>query len=150
MNEGFAAPDPDFAMRVRDSFGRQNAMALIGAELTEIVPGRVRIELPYRDDLTQQHKFIHGGITTMIADAAAGYAAFTLFPADASVLTVEFKVSLIAPAKGERLIATGTVVKPGRTLTLCDIEVHAIDAGQSKLILKGLETLICLHGRADR
>ena len=148
--DGLIAEDSNFAARVRDSFDRQNAMALIGAKLTKIEPGYCEIELPYRDALTQQHKFFHGGITTMIADSAAGYAAYSLFPADASVLTVEFKMSLLAPAAGDKLIASARVVKPGRTLTLCDVEVHAVKDGKQTLVLKGLETLICLHNKADR
>jgi uncharacterized protein (TIGR00369 family) len=148
--DGLIAKDSNFAARVRDSFDRQNAMALIGAKLTKIEPGYCEIELPYRDALTQQHKFFHGGITTMIADSAAGYAAYSLFPADASVLTVEFKMSLLAPAAGDKLIASARVVKPGRTLTLCDVEVHAVKDGKQTLVLKGLETLICLHNKADR
>jgi uncharacterized protein (TIGR00369 family) len=147
---GLTARDRNFAARVRDSFERQNAMRLIGARLTKIEPGYCEIELPYRDELTQQHKFFHGGITTMIADSAAGYAAYSLFPADASMLTVEFKMSLLAPAVGEMLIASARVVKPGRTLTLCDVEVHAVQDGKKTLVLKGLETLICLHNKADR
>jgi len=147
---GFKPADPDFALRVRDSFARQNAMATIGARLARVEPGWVEIELPYRDDLTQQHKFIHGGIATMIADSAGGYAGYSLFPATSSVLTVEFKISLVAPAAGERLIASGRVVKPGRTLTVCDLEVQAINGERRTLVLKGLQTLICLHDRADR
>jgi uncharacterized protein (TIGR00369 family) len=148
--DGLTARDRNFAARVRDSFDRQIAMRLIGARLTKIEPGYCEIELPYRDELTQQHKFFHGGITTMIADSAAGYAAYSLFPADASVLTVEFKMSLLAPAAGEMLIASARVVKPGRTLTLCDVEAHAVQDGKKTLVLKGLETLICLHNKADR
>ncbi len=148
--DGLVANDPLYAERVRDSFQRQNAMRFIGASLVRVEPGYAEIELPYRDELTQQHKFFHGGITTMIADSAGGYAAYSLFPADASVLTVEFKMSLLAPAAGEKLVASARVVKPGRTLTLCDVEVHAIDGEKRTLVLKGLETLICLHGKADR
>ena len=148
--DGLTAQDSNFAARVRDSFDRQNAMAFIGAKLSKVEPGFVEIELPYRDELTQQHKFFHGGITTMIADSAAGYAAYSLFPADASVLTVEFKMSLLAPAAGECLVASARVVKPGRTLTLCDVEVHAVKDGKKALVLKGLETLICLHNKPDR
>ena len=147
---GMTASDPLFAAKVRDSFDRQNAMGFIGAQLTRVEPGHVEIELPYREELTQQHKFFHGGITTMIADSAAGYAAYSMFPPDSSVLTVEFKMSLLAPAAGEKLIASGKVVKPGRTLTLCDVEVHAVMDGKKTLVLKGLETLICLHNKADR
>lgn len=148
--DGLIAKDPGFRERVQDSFDRQNAMRFIGARLTKIEPGYCEIELPYRDELTQQHKFFHGGITTMIADSAGGYAAYSLFAADASVLTVEFKMSLLAPAAGEKLIASARVVKPGRTLTLCDVEVHAVKDGERSLVLKGLETLICLHNKADR
>jgi uncharacterized protein (TIGR00369 family) len=95
------ALDADFAARVRNSFSRQNAMGFIGARLIRVDPGVVEIELPYRDELTQQHKFFHGGITTMIADSAGGYAGYSLFPGGSSVLTVEFKISLLAPAAGD-------------------------------------------------
>ena len=137
-------------VRVADSFARQNAMQFIGARLSRIEPGLAEIELPYRDELTQQHMFFHGGITTMIADSAGGYAGYSLFPATSSVLTVEFKISLLAPACGERLVATGRVIKPGRTLTICDLEVQAINDGHATPVLKGLQTLICLHRKADR
>jgi uncharacterized protein (TIGR00369 family) len=150
MHVGFQASDPEFAARVQDSFSRQNAMQFIGARLSRLEPGLVEIELPYRDELTQQHKFFHGGITTMIADSAGGYAGYSLFPATSSVLTVEFKISLLAPAAGDRLVATGRVIKPGRTLTICDLEVSAWQGGHATPVLKGLQTLICLHDRADR
>jgi len=86
----------------------------------------------------------------MIADSAGGYAGYSLFPASSSVLTVEFKISLLAPAAGEKLVATGKVIKPGRTLTICDLEVNAIKNGRPTMVLKGLQTLICLHDQADR
>jgi uncharacterized protein (TIGR00369 family) len=146
----FQAEDPNFATRVRESFARQGAMRLIGAELTRIDPGLATIELPYRADLTQQHGFFHAGMTTTIADTAAGYAAYSLFPAESSVLTVEFKINLIAPADGERLVATGRVKKPGRTLTICEFEVVAVKNGAPTMCALGLETLICLAGRPDR
>ena len=146
----FKALDPLYATRVRDSFDRQPAMAYIGANLSLIEPGRAEIELLYRPQLTQQHGFFHGGITTMIADSAAGYAAYSTFPAGSSVLTVEFKMSLVAPAKGDRLVARAMVIKPGRTLTLRDVEVHACQGDRRTLCLKGLETLICLKDREDR
>ena len=117
-------------------------MALIGAELTTVEPGLVVIELPYRDDLCQQHGFFHAGVTSTIADSAGGYAAFSLFPADASVLTTEFKINLLAPADGERLRAVGRVVKPGRTLTICDVEVFAVKHGGEKICAKLLQTLM--------
>jgi len=140
---------PGFESRVRASFARQAAMRLIGAELRTVEPGHVVIELPYRADLTQQHGFIHGGMTAMIADSAAGYAAFTLFPADSSILTVEFKINLVAPADGERLAASARVKKTGRTLTICEFEVAALKHGRSTVCALGLQTLIHLAGKPD-
>ena len=141
--------DPDYEARVRASFARQQAMAFIGAELALVEPGLVEIALPYRPELTQQHGFFHGGIVSTIADSAGGYAAFTLFPADSSILTVEYKINLVAPADGERLVARGRVLKPGRTLTICELEVAAVKQGISKSCALGLQTLICLEGRPD-
>lgn len=146
----FQPADPDFAARVRASFDRQSIMDLIGAKLSRVEAGLVEIELPYRPDLCQQHGFFHAGVTSTIADSAGGYAAFSLFPADASVLTTEFKINLLAPADGERLRALGRVVKPGRTLTICDVEVFALKNGEEKLCAKLLQTLMTLHGRPDR
>ena len=145
----FTAADADFAERVRDSFARQKIMSLIGAELTAVRPGEVEIELPFRDDLCQQHGFFHAGVTSTIADSAGGYAGFSLFPADASVLTVEYKINLIAPADGELLRAIGRVIKPGRTLTVCDLDVEVVKNGRAKRCATGLQTLMCLQGRAD-
>jgi uncharacterized protein (TIGR00369 family) len=148
--------DPNFVDRVRNSFDRQGFMALLGATLTRIEPGSVDIEVPFRADLTQQHGYFHAGVTSTVADTAAGYAGYTLFPADSSVLTVEFKINLIAPAQGNRLSATGRVIKHGRTLTICAFEVYALSAAtpdfgseQRTLCASGMQTLICLHGRMD-
>jgi uncharacterized protein (TIGR00369 family) len=145
----FQPPDPGYAERVRASFGRQGIMTLLGARLAHVAPGEVRIELPFRADLSQQHGFFHAGVTSTIADSAGGYAGFTLFPADASVLTVEFKINLLAPAKGDRLVATGKVIKPGRTLTVCNLEVDVFDGERATPCAYGLQTLICLPGRPD-
>jgi len=145
----FEPADPAFAARVRDSFARQAAMRLIGAMLTEVVPGRVCIELPVRDDLTQQHKFVHGGIVGMIGDSAGGYAAFTLMPADASVLTVEYKINMLAPATGDRLVARGTVLKPGRTLSVVRADVYGVTGTQERLIATLQQTLMVMHGMSD-
>jgi uncharacterized protein (TIGR00369 family) len=145
----FTAADPGFAQRVRASVGRQTIMELLGARMTRVEPGEVEIELPFRADLCQQHGFFHAGVTSTIADSAGGYAAFTLFPADASVLTVEFKVNLLAPADGERLRALGRVVKPGRTLTVTEVEVFAVKNGREKSCARMSQTLICLQGRPD-
>jgi uncharacterized protein (TIGR00369 family) len=117
--------DPDYAERVRASFGRQRVMALLGAELRAVAPGETEIVLPYREELCQQHGFIHAGIVTAIADSASGYAALSLMPAGVGVLTIEFKVNLLNPATGVRLVARGHVVKPGRTLMVCTGEVDA-------------------------
>ena len=146
---GFTPADADFEARVRASFGRQKIMELLGAAITRVAPGEVEIELPFRDDLTQQHGFFHAGVTSTIADSAGGYAAYSLFPADASVLTTEFKINLLAPADGELLRATGRVIKPGRTLTVCDVDVFAVKNGQARACAKLLQTLMCMAGRPD-
>jgi uncharacterized protein (TIGR00369 family) len=146
----FAAPNPDFEQRVRDSFARQAAMDLIGARITGVAPGRCTIELPVRDDLTQQHRFVHGGIVGMIADSAGGYAAFTLMPADASVLTVEYKLNMLAPAQGERLIARGEVLKPGRTLSVTRADVWALEGGRETRVASMQQTLMVMHGMPDQ
>ncbi len=150
MSARFEPRDPDFESRVRDSFDRQQVMHLIGARLARVEPGLVTIELPFKTELTQQHGFFHAGITSTIADSAGGYAGFTLFPADSSVLTAEFKINLLAPADGEKLVATGRVLKPGRTLTICELEVSAVKHGKETSCAHGLQTLMCLHGKPDR
>ena len=139
-------PDPDFAARVRESFGRQKAMALIGASLRSIEPGEVEITLPWRDDLTQQKGFIHGGILGMIADTACGYAAFSLMPAGGSLVTVEYKMNILKPGRGA-LLAQGKVIRPGRTLTVARAEVYADDGSH---VATMLQTLMALPGRPDR
>ena len=141
---GFEPKDPAFATRIRESFVRQKVMGLIGAVLTRVEAGRVEIELPYRDDLTQQHGFFHAGVVGTIADSAGGYAAYTLMPAGFSVLSVEYKINLLAPADGERLVASGEVLRPGRTLTVCDLEVHVLKDGARTLCARGMQTLIPL------
>lgn len=145
----FLPANPQFEARVRDSFRRQAAMAFIGARLAEVVAGRCTIELPVRDALTQQHGFVHGGIVGMIGDSAGGYAAFSLMPAEASVLTVEYKINLVAPARGELLVAVGNVVKPGRTLSIVHADVFARAAGEDSLIATMQQTLMVMHGVAD-
>jgi uncharacterized protein (TIGR00369 family) len=139
----------DWEAKVRESFARQTVMATVGARISRISPGFCEIELPYRRDLCQQHGFLHAGITTTIADSAAGYAAFSLMPPGSSVLTVEFKVNLMAPAAGERFLARGAVVKPGRTLTVVDAEVLAVVGGSEKAVAKMLATMMCMEGKSD-
>ena len=145
----FTAIDPAFARRVRDSFARQGAMRLIGAQLSRVEPGAVDITMPWRADLTQQHGYIHAGILSTIVDTAGGYAGYTLFPADSSVLTVEYKLNLLAPGEGDSFVAEGRVVKPGRTLCIVQGEVHAIADERRVLCALMQQTLIVLHGRAD-
>lgn len=134
--------EPSIEKRIRDSFARQTIMTTIGASITRVAQGEVTVELPYRADLTQQHDFIHAGVVTMIVDTACGYAALTRMPATAAVLSVEYKVNFLSPAEGEKLIATGRVLKTGRTLTVCFGEVHAHKDGKTKLIATMLATMI--------
>lgn len=117
--------------RIRDSIGRQTLLKTLGIEIVELSPGRVTLELPFRTDLCQQNGFIHAGAITTAADSACGYAAMTLQPEDSDILTVEFKVNLLSPAIGDRFLATATVVRSGRTLTVCSAEVVA-DAATSE------------------
>ncbi|PLC48169.1 DUF4442 domain-containing protein [Pollutimonas subterranea] len=141
----------DMKKRVRDSFDRQGLMRHLGATLIAIEPGEVHIKLPFRDELTQQHGYFHAGGTSAIADTAGGFAGLTLFPAGSSVLTVEFKVNLIAPARGDHLEAVGKVVRSGRTLTICHLEVFAVHSGERVLVAVGQQTLMCVRDRpADR
>ena len=139
------APDPSFATRIRDSFGRQKAMALIGASLRRVDAGEVEIALPWREDLTQQKGFIHGGILGMIADTACGYAAFSLMPAGGSLVTVEYKMNILKPGRGS-LVAHGKVIRPGRTLTVARAEVYADDGSH---VATMLQTLMALPDRPD-
>jgi uncharacterized protein (TIGR00369 family) len=145
----FKPRDPGWETKVRESFARQTVMQTIGASLTVLRPGHCEIELPYRADLCQQHGFLHAGMTTTIADSAAGYAAFSLMPPGASVLTVEFKVNLMAPAAGELFIARGAVIKPGRTLLVAEAEVLAEERGERKAVAQMLATMMCLEGKPD-
>jgi uncharacterized protein (TIGR00369 family) len=137
--------DSNFESRVRESFAAQKLMRTLRAELTKVALGEIDIEIPFSDELTQQNGFIHAGVITSIADSACGYAAYTLMAADESVLSVEFKVNLLAPAIGEKFSARAQVIKPGRTLTVCRADVFAINCGnkgEEKLIATMLATMI--------
>lgn len=146
----FQPRDPGYAERVRRSFGLQQAMALIGAELAVVEPGYTEIHLTNRPEITQQHGYVHGGIVGMIADNAGGFAANTLTAEDASVLTVEYKLNLVAPADGDRLVARGEVVKPGRTLLITRAEVFAIKNEQWTLCAVMQQTIMAMHGKKER
>jgi len=141
---------PKVQARIRASFKRQGLMRHLGARIAHIAPGRVHIVLPSRPEVTQQHGYFHAGATSAIADSAGGYAAFTLFPENTSVLTVEYKISLLAPAVGDHIEAVGTVLKPGRTLTVCRLEVFGVLDGQRSLIAAGQQTLICVNERSEQ
>jgi uncharacterized protein (TIGR00369 family) len=141
----FEPSDPNYEQRVHASFGLQAVMKTIGAVMTHVAPGEVTIELPFRADLTQQHGYLHAGIVTTIVDSACGYAAYTLMPSDTNVLTVEYKVNFLAPALGTRVIARGHVVKPGRTLTVCEGNVFTVNEGQEKHIVTMLATMMTLR-----
>lgn len=145
----FTPKDPDYERRVRASFDRQQAMKTIGAFLTVIDPGRVVIELPYAQALTQQHGFMHAGMIATALDSACGYAASTLMPHDAGILTIEYKINLIAPGKGELFRMEAEVVKPGRTVTIVDGRAYAVDQGRDKLIATMTATEMTIVGRDD-
>lgn len=141
-------PDPDFAARARASFDHQRAMALLGARMTTVEPGVVEIVLPFREDLTQQHGFLHAGVVTAIVDSACGYAALTLMPQGVGVLTVEFKVNLLNPAQGARFVARGEVVKPGRTLMVCTGKVMAErEVGERRPVALMQATMMAVRDR---
>ena len=142
--------DPNFANRVRDSFERQHAMHLIQATLPVVEQGRTEIHLPHWQGVEQQHGFVHGGVVGMIADSAAGYAANTLTSADTGVLTVEYKMNLLAPADGQLLIAEGSVVRYGRTLIVTKAEVFAVKDGKKTLCALMQQTIMTLHGKKEK
>jgi uncharacterized protein (TIGR00369 family) len=142
--------DPNFAERVSASFARQNAMELIQATIPVIEQGRTEIHLPHWTGVEQQHGFVHGGVVGMIADSAAGYAAMTVVPETASVLTVEFKMNLVAPADGEKLIARGKVVRPGKTLIITQAEVFAVKDGKETLCALMQQTIMVMHGKTEK
>jgi uncharacterized protein (TIGR00369 family) len=124
-------------------------MQTIGAKLVSLSPGRCEVELPFRADLCQQNGYLHGGLVTTIAANATGYAAFSLMPANSSVLGTEYKINLLNPAAGERFVAVGQVLKPGKVLSVVECDVEAIKAGQKKLIAKMHATMMCLEGVPD-
>jgi uncharacterized protein (TIGR00369 family) len=137
----------DVTARVRASFARQRVMATIGAQLERVEAGRVTIRLPFREDLTQQHGFIHAGVIAAVADSACGYAALSLMPPDAAVLSIEFKVNMLSPAKGDALLARAEVIRAGRTVMVCRADVHALEAGAEKLVAAMQGTMMVVRGR---
>lgn len=150
MAEKFAAKDANFAEKVRRSFARQGLMRHLGAEMISVTPGASEIRVAFREELSQQHGYFHAGVTGAIADSAAGYAAFSLTPAGSTVLTVEYKMNLIAPAQGEAITARGTVIRAGRTLVICKADVFAIRGSKESLCATLLSTIMVLPATEER
>lgn len=144
----FEPKDPLYAQRVRNSFAQQGVMQTLAARLGHLAPGAVDIEIDWAQGLTQQHGFLHAGVVATALDSACGYAAFSLMATDAEVLTIEFKINLLAPARGENFRMEGRVLKPGRTITVCEGRAYAISNGQEKLIASMSCTLMAVTGRA--
>jgi uncharacterized protein (TIGR00369 family) len=141
----FEPRDPKFAARVRENFGRQRVMETIGARLTIVEPGLVEIEMPFRDDLTQQHGYLHAGIVTTVVDSACGYAAMSLTEAGSEILSIEFKINLVSPAKGELLRARARVVRSGRNITVCGGDAFSVIDGKEKLVATMLGTMMTVR-----
>src|SRR5215471_8463833 len=146
---GFQVEDAEFASRVRESFSRQGLMKHLGAELVELRPGHATIRVPFRAELTQQHNYFHAGVSGAIADSACGYAAYTLMPMGSSVLTVEYKLNLLAPADGDELTARARVLRSGKTLKVCAADVYAMKNGKDVHCATMLATIMCLVGKSD-
>ena len=140
--------DPDYEARVRASFAKQRFMSTIGATMTVVQPGEVAIELPFREDLVQQHGFLHAGVVSSVVDSACGYAALTLMRPGSAVLSVEFKVNLLAPAQGQRFRARGRVARSGRTITVCTGELTVVESGIIVAMMQA--TMIAVEARDDR
>ncbi len=145
----FLPKSNNFSTRVKDSFARQTAMHTLGIYIDTVQAGEVTLSMPYSTALSQQHGFIHAGVITTGMDSAAGYAAFSLMADDAAVLTVEFKVNLLSPARGDRFLFKGTVIKPGRNITFTEAKAYAVNKGQEKLIATMSATMMAVVGRDE-
>src|SRR5262245_57076207 len=145
----FTPVDAAFETRVRESFAKQAVMATIGATLARVAPGEIDIELPNRPALAQQHGFLHAGVLATILDSACGYAAFTLMPPDAAVLSIEFKINLLAPAAADRFVARGRVVRPGRNIYVCQADAFALLPAGEKHVATMTGTMMCVRDRAE-
>lgn len=139
--------EPDIESRVRASFGKQRFMATIGATIERVAPGEVDIALAFDEAVTQQHGFVHAGALATVADSACGYAALSMMPGDAAVMSVEFKINMLAPAEGPRLVARGRVVRSGRTLTVCRADVFSVKPDGEKLVATMQGTMMAVRGR---
>ena len=145
----FSPKDPRYVERVQRSFAKQGAMQTLGARLERVAPGEVDIGFDWAPALTQQHGFVHAGMLSTALDSACGYSGFTLMPDDAAVLTIEFKINLLAPARGESFRFEGRVLKPGRTVTVCEGKAFALSGSNEKLVAAMSCTLMCVQGRDD-
>jgi uncharacterized protein (TIGR00369 family) len=143
----FKPQDANFEARIRTSFARQTAMATLNIEIADLSASEVALKMPYSAAYAQQHGFTHAGITTTALDTACGYAAFSLMPEDAAVLTIEFKTNLLAPARGDHFLFRARVLKPGRTMTVCDAQAFAVEEGSEKVVASMTSTLMALFGR---
>ncbi len=147
MQSKFKPADVDFEPRVRESFSRQEVMKTLNASIVNVQAGEVELKFPFQTSLTQQHGFIHAGIVSTVLDSACGYAAFSLMPKDAAVLTIEFKVNLLSPAKGDRFRAVGSVKKPGRNISVTGGELFACQDGKEKLVASMVGTIMSVYNR---
>jgi len=137
----FQPNDPNFESRIRISFGKQGVMKTIGANLLKVMPGEVHIDFSFAESLTQQHGYIHAGIITTVVDSACGYAAYTLMPAESEVLSIEYKVNFMSPARGDGFKGIGKVLRPGRNITVCSGDVIAVEKGKEKIVATMLATM---------
>jgi len=145
----FDIKDPNYKEKIEDSFYRQDFMNLMGVKLTRVEPGFVEVQLDYKDDLTQQHKYFHGGVIGALADTVGGYAAFTLTPPDSTVLSVEYKLSFLNPGDGEKLIARGEVIKAGKKLSTCSANAYVVKDGLEKICATALVTIMNFYNKSD-
>jgi uncharacterized protein (TIGR00369 family) len=141
--------DDNYKIKVAESFQRQEVMKTLNASILDIRPGEIELEFPHQQKLTQQHGFIHAGIISTVLDSACGYAAFSLMPEEAAVLTIEFKINLLSPAKGDRFKAIGKVKKPGKNITVTEGELFAYSENGEKLVATMVGTIMAVYGRED-
>jgi len=147
MKPKFKPANENFETRVRESFSRQEVMKTVNASILDVQAGEVELKLPFQVNLTQQHGFIHAGIVSTVLDSACGYAAFSLMPKDAEVLTIEFKINLLSPAKGACFRAIGSVKKPGKNITVTEGELFACQDGKEKLVATMVGTIMSVYNR---
>ena len=147
MTSHFEPADPEFEKKVIESFNRQEVMKTLNVTLLTVRPGEIELAFPFQQNLTQQHGFLHAGIVSTVLDSACGYAAFSLMPRKAAVLSIEFKVNLLSPAKGERFRAIGSVKKPGKTITVTGAELFSITGDEKKLVATMVGTMMAVYDR---